>query len=97
VTIEFEGNNQRDREIVRLAIENAHDISNAEIGKPFGVSGERVRQIVMAAGLVKARKLGAEHECQKPKCKRRFRGVRDYSGHKAILCHLHRRKGRSSN
>jgi hypothetical protein len=97
VTIEFEGNNQRDREIVRLAIENAHDISNAEIGKPFGVSGERVRQIVKAAGLVKARKLGAEHECQKPKCKRRFRGVRDYAGHKAILCHLHRRKGTSSN
>ena len=82
------------REIIRLAIENAHDMSNAEIGKPFGVSGERVRQIVMAAGLVKARKLGVEHQCQMAKCKRRFRGVRDYAGHKAILCHLHRRKGR---
>jgi hypothetical protein len=73
------------REIIRIATENAHDISNAEIGKPFGVK---------AAGLVKARKLGAEHECQKPKCKRLFRGVRDYAGHKAQFCNKHRRANR---
>jgi DNA-binding Lrp family transcriptional regulator len=97
VTIEFEGNNQRDREIVRLAIENPNEITNRELGERYGISGERVRQIVKAAGQHKPRILGAVYECKKPKCKRRFRGVRDYSGHKAILCHLHRRKGRSSN
>lgn len=81
---------QQKIDIIRLATSNAHDVSNAQIGKHFGISGERVRQIVAASGQHKPRKLGAVYECKKPKCNRRFRGTRNYSGHKARYCHKHR-------
>lgn len=82
---------EQQNEIVRLAAANAQDMSNAEIGSLYGVSSERIRQIIASHGIVKARKLGREHECQKPGCRRRFRGVKDYAGHKAVYCHKHRR------
>jgi hypothetical protein len=82
---------EQKQQIIDLAKGNAHDVSNAQIGKHFGISGERVRQIVAASGQHKPRKLGAVYECKKPKCKRRFRGTRQYGGGKARYCHKHRR------
>lgn len=92
VTLEFERNNQRNGEIVRLATENPNEVTNRELGERYGISGERVRQIVANSGEHKPRKLGALHDCQKAKCKRKFRGTRSYSGHKAKFCNKHRRK-----
>ena len=77
---------QQKIDIIRLATSNAHDVSNAQIGKHFGISGERVRQIVAASGQHKPRKLGAVYECKKPKCKRRFRGTRQYGGGEGRYC-----------
>ena len=92
VTIQFERNTQRDGEIVRLAIENPNEITNRELGERYGISGERVRQIISDSGEHKPRKLGALYDCKKAKCKRKFRGTRSYSGHKARYCNKHRRK-----
>jgi len=81
---------EQKQQIIDLAKGNAHDISNAEIGELYGISAERVRQILAAAGEVKPRKQGTIYECKKPKCKRRFRGTKRYSGHKAKYCNAHR-------
>jgi hypothetical protein len=79
-------------EIVRLATENAEDITNQQIAYQYGVSAERIRQIVKAHGAHKPRKLGQLHDCQAKRCKRKFRGTKSYSGHKARYCTKHRRK-----
>jgi len=85
---------EQKQQIIDLAKGNAHDISNAEIGQHFGISGERIRQILAAAGHTKPRKQGTIYECKKPKCKRRFRGTKRYSGHKSRFCQKHRRKAK---
>ena len=78
-------------EIVQTAAANASDMSNAEIGNRFGVSHERIRQILKAHGKHKPRKLGTQHSCKKPGCPRKFRGTSRYSGHKARFCPRHRK------
>ena len=83
---------ERDQNIVRLATEHPAEISNQAIGDRYGITSERVRQIIAAAGKHKPRKLGAVFTCQKPKCSRQFRGNKRYGGEKARYCHQHRRQ-----
>lgn len=79
-------------DIVADAVANAHTRSNTEIGRPYGVSDERVRLILSEAGITKARKLGTLHTCKHDGCTRTFRGTKTYSGHKARYCEQHRGK-----
>lgn len=77
-------------DIVAVAVDNALNLSLPEIGARFGVSGERVRQVLEAHGITKSRKLGKLYQCKT--CTNRFRGTRAYSGHKAVYCHACRTK-----
>ena len=80
----------RNEEILRYAKANAYDLTNSEIGAHFGgITAERIRAILKRAGYVKPKKASL-YACQKPKCKRQFRGVGAYSGSKAIFCSKHR-------
>lgn len=79
-------------DIVQFATENAEDVSYREIADQYGVSAERIRQIVAEYGAHKPRKLGRLYECQKADCSSQFRGTKKYSGHKARYCNQHRRK-----
>lgn len=82
---------KRDSEIIRIASQNAQDVSNAEIARRYNISHERVRQILKANGIVKGRKKGSIYMCRRDGCARRFRGTRQYGGGKARYCHKHRR------
>lgn len=77
-------------DIVNVAVDNALDLSLPEIGAQFGISGERVRQILDKRNITKKRKLGQEYQCKK--CPNQFRGTRAYSGHKAVMCNACRAK-----
>jgi hypothetical protein len=80
----------RNTEIVRFAKANAYDMTNGEIGDRYGVTAERIRAILKRNGGWKKPKKSALYACQKPDCKRQFRGVENYSGSKAIFCSKHR-------
>ena len=77
-------------DIVRVAADDALDISLPEIGAKFGVSGERVRQVLEAHGITKARKLGKLYQCKT--CTNQFRGTKRFSGEKARYCNACRKK-----
>ena len=77
-------------DIVQTAAAGEFELSLPEIGAQFGVSGERVRQVLEAHGITKARKLGALFQCKA--CSNQFRGTQKYGGHKAKFCNECRKK-----
>ena len=81
---------EQQAEIVRLAADNAHDMSLREIGAKFGVSKQRVNQILNAHGIKKEYKRGKVKVCKK--CGDPFRGDIFYSGANARYCPKHRSK-----
>ena len=75
--------------IVQLAREHGQDTTNQQIADTYGVSRQRIEAILLAAGIVKPRR-ATLLSCQKPRCKRKFRGTKQYSGAKARYCDNHR-------
>ena len=82
--------NKQLAEIVQIAATGALELSLPEIGEQFGVSGERVRQVLEAHAIKKHRKLGALFQCKS--CSNQFRGTQKYGGEKARYCHACRKK-----
>jgi hypothetical protein len=95
----------RNETIVQYARTHAYDLTNAEIGEHFGVTGERIRAILKRHGYVKPKK-AATYNCEyrgvmgttKPRhrqCRRTFTGTKAYSGREdAKYCPKHRQPTR---
>jgi hypothetical protein len=67
----------------------SRSVSNKQLGEQFGISAERVRQVLASHGVKKPKK-ATSRECKRVRCKKIVVGTKQYGGANLLYCTKHR-------